>query len=282
MLKPIDPSDFEAAHRLLCEGFPERDAAFWKSGLERLFSHGENSSLELPYGYFMMDKAEPVGVAIMPASQRRQADGGHRRIMNVSSWYVRAEHRWRAPMMLRGLFADSSLIYTDLTPTPDVQKMLPVFGFKPINLGLMIEPLAALAMRDTGSAKVRGMEPGSAPEGLAITPGQIETHRALGLVPLLITHEGTSQVVLHRRTSIRGMPAAQLVYVESHKALAPCMPALARHLLWRGKMFLISECRDEASAESRFFRPRGIWFARNDSFEDRTDYLGSELCILDL
>jgi hypothetical protein len=233
-------------------------------------------------GFFLMEKAEPVGVALTPASLRHRPDGSARRVINMSSWFVRHEHRWRAPMMLRGMVADPAAIYTDFTPTDDVQKMLPVFGFGAINCGILIRPLAALAMQAPNAVRVRELAPTDEYSGPSVSRRLIEIHRSWRCEPLLLEQGDQSSLVVWRRTRIRGIPAAEIVYAESLVALEQGLCALARHLLLKGKLFLISEARNPADATSRYFRARGIWFAKNDTYDDRIDRLGSELCILDL
>jgi hypothetical protein len=282
MLKPIARSDFKHAVRLLGEGFPERSQEFWEAGLSRFEQSGTNDEAQVPFGFFLMEKSEPVGVALTPASLRQDEDGAVRRVINMSSWYVRPEHRWRAPMMLRGMVADPDSIYTDLTPTAEVQKMLPVFGFKPMNVGILIRPLASLALNSPGSVHVRSLSPSEPYEAAGPSRKLIEIHRQWRCEPVLLEQAGKSSLVIWRRTRVRGIPTAEIVYAESVRVLEHALGALARHLLMQGKLFLVSEARDPAQSTSRYFRARGIWFAKNDTYDDRIDSLGSELCILGL
>lgn len=282
MLKPIARSDFQHVIRLLLEGFPERSAEFWEAGLVRLEQCGFNQEAQVPLGFFLMEKSEPVGVALTPASLRYMPDGSGRRVINMSSWFVRREHRWRAPMMLRGMVSDPTAIYTDFTPTDDVQKMLPVFGFGAINSGILIRPLAALAMQAPSAIRVRELSATDEYAGPGISRRLIEMHRSWRCEPLLLEQGAQSWLVVWRRSRIRGIPAAEIVYAESLVALEQGLSALSRYLLLKGKLFLISEARDPADAASRYFRARGIWFAKNDTYDDRIDRLGSELCILEL
>ena len=120
MLHALTENHFPTAAALLAEGFPERSRAFWSHGLGRLARHAGNASCGVPLGALWLSDGEPVGVALTPASPRTRPDGSPRPVVNLSSWYVRPPHRWRAPLMLRALLRDPRATYVDLTPSPPV------------------------------------------------------------------------------------------------------------------------------------------------------------------
>jgi hypothetical protein len=282
MLQPIAPSDREAAVALLCEGFPERSGAFWEAGLTRMEKGGLNREAGVPIGTFLMDKAEPVGIALTPASLRHLPGGETRRIINMSSWYVRPSHRWRAPMMLRSMVSDPEAVFTDFTPTDDVQKMLPVFGFQAINRGILIEPLAMLTLARADGYSLRPVAPGEPLGPIGLDQHLIDTHLGWNCRAAILERGGATSLILWQPTRVKGLPAAEILYSDNLEMLEAAKAVLARHLMMRGKLLLVTEARTEAQAQSARFRPRGIGFAKNDPYADRIDRLGSELCILDL
>jgi len=287
-----DASDLTQAAALLHEGFPARPVSFWLAALHRVQRLADNRAMGQPLGYFMLNQGQPVGVALTPASWRERADGTRVRLVNISSWYVRPDFRWRAGVMLRAIMADKSCIYTDLTPTPEVQKMLPVVGMQPINQGVAIHCLPLLALKPAQGAQARVLGPADAlpapatPEQWRPLPATVQAHRELGCTVLRLgigvrTGVGNdAQLLVLRALRVRGLAAAQVVFCDSQAQLLRDLGALARCLLPRGVALLVCDTRQASSSATALFRPRERWFARGDSFEGRTDVLGSELCLI--
>lgn len=281
MLQPVTTSDLPLAIQLLTEGFPERSTAFWETSLSRLRCHGGNAMANVPWGQFLLERGQPVGIALTPASVR-QRDGQSQLLINLSSWYVRPSHRWRALLMLRRLVSNKKATYTDLTPTPTVQRLLPLVGLKAVNRGLLIDFLALHAWRGAPGAELEPLHAGADVSGFAPPAELIESHRALGCQPLLLHDAQGSQLLVLQRTSVRGLPAARVVYADSNQRWRRQLGLLSRHLLGQGIWCLVSDSRADRRPPGALFRPRDIWFSRGDDFEDRTDLLGSELCLLPL
>jgi len=285
-----DASDLAQAAALLHEGFPERPMSFWLAALHRVQRLADNRAMGQPLGYFMLNQGQAVGVALTPASWRERADGTRVRLVNISSWYVRPDFRWRAGVMLRAIMADKSCIYTDLTPTPEVQKMLPVVGMQPINLGVAIHCLPLLALKPAGAARARWLGPTDAlpapvtPALWRPLPASVQAHRELGCTVLSLGMgtgtDGDAQLLVLRALRVRGLAAAQVVFCDSQERLLRDLGALARCLLARGVALLVCDTRQARSTATALFRPRERWFARGDNFEGRTDVLGSELCLI--
>jgi len=282
MLTAVTLSDLDHATDLLAEGFPARTRAFWRTSIARLVQAGGNAAAEYPLGFFLMDKDEPVGVALTPASLRQRPESEPQRVVNVSSWYVRPAHRWRAALMLRKIVSEPGSIYTDLSPTADVRTMLATFGFKAVNLGVVMHLLPALALRRGLPATVSEWQAGEPLPAGSPPPTLIESHRALGCLPLIVEGKAGRTLLVLRPKRVRRLPATQAVYVGSHAALEPHLPTLARHLLGRGLLVAQIDCRSEAATHYAGFRRNGLWFAKGSLFEDCTDHLGTELSLFDL
>jgi hypothetical protein len=277
----LETTDFELAATLLAEGFPEHGAAFWKDALARLARYAGNAEAEFPLGFLLFTNGDPAGIALTPASVRPGADGTLQRIVNVSSWYMRPAYRWRAGTMLRGILADESVIYTDFTPTEDVQKMLPAFGMTVMNTGALITPLPLLTFHPSRGGTMRPLG-----QGDGVPPGSprremIELYRELGCEPALLCSEKREDLIIAKPSTFRGMPAAKIMFASSNAALWRHSGAVARHFMRSGYLFLITDRRIGEGSGTGIVRPRGIWFARGSAFEDRTDLFGSELCILE-
>lgn len=281
MLRPLVPADFPTAAALLAEGFPARSLAVWEQGLQRLLRHAGNAHCGVPLGQLMQVKGEAVGVALTPATTRRRVDGSQRLLINFSSLYIRPAHSWRAAQFFRTVLADPAATYLDLTPAEHVQPMLPLFGFRQISLGSDIVALPAAALRQGGRGRLRPLlDSDELPPG-APDVALLMAHRELGCLPLLLDHAEGRTLIVYRSRPMRGVPAARLKYIGSHRQLRAHMPLLARYLLARGFMVLTWDARPELPPPAAGYR-RGVlpWFARGEIDDDVTDFIGSELCIL--
>jgi hypothetical protein len=279
-MRPLAAPDFSEAAALLHEGFPHRPQAFWAAVLNRLLDWGGNAQAEHPLGFLMTHDQRAVGIALTPASLRRRADGSQQRIVNLSSWYVRPEFRWRAGLMLRGILSDEHTIYTDLTPTPEVQRLLPMLGLQPMNRGVAIHLLPLLGLHPARGASLRELAPGERWPHAGPSTELLEAHRSFGCLPLVLCTPGREHLVVVQRSRLRGLPAARLVYADSQQLLLRHAGVLARHLVARGLLLWVRSTRVAAHSATSVFRPRELWFARGGCFDDRTDVLGSELCLI--
>lgn len=278
MLRPLGAEQTTLTLDCLAEGFPERGRAFWDKGWARLLAWPGNRDADYPPGFFWMEKGEPAGIILTPASIRHSS-GEPQIIVNVSSWYMRPAARWKAPLMLKALFRDDRVTFTDLTPTPDVQKMLPAFGFKAASDGIewIATPLEA-TRRATGRVRPWRagdvLAEGSPPDDL------IRLHVEWGCLALVLEHDATPFLVVLKPMRVRGLPAARVLFAGSRQALNAALPALSRALLRHGHLFLRIDARPEGQ-RGMGFRPHGLWFARGEACEDRTDHFGSELALFD-
>ncbi len=280
-MRPLDEKDFALAAELLHEGFPRLRPAFWAAALQRLQRYGGNAQTGVPLGWFMLQGDEPVGVVLTPASLRQRPDGSSQCVVNLSSWYVRPEFRWRAGFMLRGVLNDATTVYTDLTPTPEVQKMLPLLGFDAVNRGVALHLLPLLCLHPGGGGQLRVLQPGEPWPHAGPPREQIEAHRELGCLPLVLQPAtGAPQLLVLKLCRLRGLPAAQLVYADSISQLLAHRGALARLLLRQGVLLFMHDARQPGSTPTRWFRRRDLWFVRGSGFADRTDAFASELCII--
>ena len=283
---PGDASALAEAAALLHAGFAARSLSFWLTALHRVNRLADNQAMGYPLGYFMLNKNQPVGVALTLASWRERADGSRMRLINISSWYVQPDFRWRAGMMLRSMMADKSCTYTDFTPTAEVQKMLPVVGMQPINMGIAIHCLPLLALKPAHGARARLLGPDDAwpapatPAQWRPLPAAVQAHRELGCTVLSLGMDGDAQLLVLRALRLRGLAAAQVVFCDSQVRLLRDLGALTRSLLARGVALLVCDTLQARTSATALFRPRERWFALGDNFDDRTDILGSELCLI--
>jgi hypothetical protein len=281
MLKPLEEADFPEAVRLLAEGFPLRTAAFWTEALERLRHYSANAEAGVPLGQLLMAKGQAVGVALTPASVRTRPDGAAYRLINFSSWYIQPDHRWRAAMMFRQIVADTEATFLDLTPAVHVQPMLPLFGFRPVSVGMDVATTLPWALLPSRGARVREFRPDDPLPPEAPSAQQLLVHKELGCWPLVLEHLGGQTLLVYRNRAIRRVPAARLMYVGEHAMLRQYLPAVARFLLARGLPVMAWDARAAYDTPRWGIRHQGnVWYGRGHLPDDCTDFIGTELCLL--
>jgi hypothetical protein len=279
--RPLEAAELPAALHLLREGFPLRDQTFWARAVANMRVHAGNSAAQHPLGFGLFEGSSMVGVALTPASLRRRADGSLSKLVNLSSWFIQPRHRYHAVFMLRHIMADPGATYLDLTPTPAVQKMLPSFGMTAVNAATAIYVLPFHAACPGPRCSVRPLIDDEAAPAVGPLPPLLAAHRRLGCVPLLVDHPLGTDLLVYRNIRVRHIPAAQMVYVPSHEVLNRHLGAVSRHLLRAGLGLMV--CDSRVSGPDRWhtrYRARDIWYARGESFADRTDFLGSERCLM--
>lgn len=287
MLQPIatdtaTPADLRQATALLQEGFPERPALFWSQTVDRLHGQAGQALDSAPWGQFLVHQGQPVGILLTLGSWRRPTGLPAHRVVNLSSWYVQPLHRWQAGRMLGRLLAEPDTTFTDLTPTPAVQRMLPRLGMQPVNCGTLIHPLPRHLLRRPASpaASVQALPPSHCGQAHGLPPGLLQAHTRLGCLALHLHDDEGTQLLVLRPIRLRGVPGALLVYAESQRRWRAQLGLLARHLLRQGLVFLESDQRPGDCTRGAIVRPRSVWWSKGRCFADRTDLLGSELCLL--
>lgn len=283
MLQPIaTTADLRHATALLQEGFPERTPAFWAHTVDRLQAQAGQALDQQPWGQFLLHQGQPVGILLTLGSWRHPPGQAAYRVVNLSSWYVQGPHRWQAARMLGRLLADANTTYTDLTPTPSVQRMLPHLGMAAVNHGVLVHLLPQHLLRcpSRPAASLRPWPAGHCSAAHGLPPPLLQAHLQLGCRALLLQDDEGTQLLVLRPIRLRGLPGALLVFAESQRRWRAQLGLLARHLLRHGLLFLVSDHRPGDCTRGALVRPRSVWFAKGRGFADRTDLLGSELCLL--
>lgn len=279
MLEPIDNSNMAHALDLLLRGFPHRTRAFWERALQRIVRYNAYSDRR-SIGQFLVAKGRCVGVMLTPHTELRDKDGHPYNITNLSSWYVEPEHRVLAPLMLREMVREPGTIFTDLTPSKDVVRLLPPLGFKPLNAGISAIALPLAAMRLTGNGCVSALnevKPGT------LRPGELallERDAEFGAVAAVLVVDHRHYPLLFVSRTIRGIPAVELVYCDDNQLLMKELRAVAQFLLKYGKLVLIMDIPLDIKAPGAHFEGRGLKFAKGGYAPNQTNYAGSELLLV--
>lgn len=276
-LRPITEDRLDAAIAVLERGFPGRPAAFWRKGLARVLAFCGSHSC--PPGYLMTADEADVGVLLTFANKRTEP----RPIVNLSSWYVDAPHRWLAPRMLQQVTGCSKTLYTDLTPTPQLRPMIERLGFRARSDGAIVHLLPWTWLTHPRNAEIIPLEriksADLAPDMLTM----MADHAELGCITCALWDEDKLHPLVFVPMRRRGIPFARLVYAHSKTAVASNLGAIARHLLGRGVAFLmIDEFESKRTPYSAFTRKPPPIYVKGDIEADVVDYTYSELVLLKL
>jgi hypothetical protein len=282
MLEPIDNSNLVHALDLLMRGFPHRSQAWWERAVERITRFNAYSS-QSSIGQFLVVKGAKVGVMLTPKSQSHDTRGRRYDVTNLSSWYVAPDHRVLAPLMLREMVRDRETVFTDLTPSRDVVRLLPPLGFRPLNAGISAIAVPLAALQRTGTGRVSGleeMEPGALTSDDRIL---LERAATFGAMAAILTVDCGHHPLLFVSRTVRQLPVAELIYCSDNLLLMRDIRAIARFLLKQGKLVLIVDIPLGLSVPGTHFIGRGLKFARGGcaaNSTNRTDYVGSELLLV--
>lgn len=275
-LRPVEQADDADALDLLVRGFPRRARDVWLNGLTRA------AALQVrdpawPLGFVMERSGVPCGVMLTLAT-RRPAQSLP--TVNLCAWYVEPEARAVAPMMLMKVLAYADAVFTDLTPSVEVNAILPRLGFERWCEGGMavLTPLAALRQ---SAAQVRAPE---AP-GLSLTDDHrrlLGDHDALGCLTTVLSIEGRDYPLVFANRQVRGLPTAHLVYAEDRGLVLSHLGALARNLIARGVMMITVDIYEAERVSASFFKPyQQSRQYRGNNLSNSADYAYSEFILFD-
>jgi hypothetical protein len=286
---PIRPiitvHDRDIAVRLLAEGFPARAAPSWLTYFDRIERMGGNLAADVPPGYLMSDGETAVGVMLTPASLREGPAGEPVRVVNLSSWYIKPSHRWRAALMLQSVLRRHEAMFTDLTPTPEVCAMLPAFGFVPINDGVVVSALPLAAVLPGNGTKTRDLLDDDLTSYQPALRQRLTTHRDFGCIAAAVSGDGETLPFLVRRRQLKGLPAAKVIYCPDIGRFQAAMPSVARYLIGFGISLLITDSIGQSLSPWQLRRSRGLKFAKPGAglapIPGQIDHTGSELVLMD-
>jgi hypothetical protein len=231
-LKPIDDTCLLEATALLTRGFPERSAAFWQAGLERLMAYRDTTDCG-PIGQLMMVGGAPAGV-ILTIPHRSPATAGDHHVVNLSSWYVEPRHRWLAPRMLQAVTADTSARYLDLSPSPAAIAINTRLGFRRVSDGVLLFFLPWTAVASRASARVLPFD--EIPK-LALAESEhslLACHREQGCVVAALEAGDRFSPLIFYTTRRVGLTTARLLFAADRTLVTTHIAAIARFLLRHG------------------------------------------------
>ncbi|SFA80338.1 hypothetical protein SAMN03159496_00455 [Rhizobium sp. NFR07] len=276
-LHAIGRDGLEAAAELLLQGFPSRSLAFWQDGLKRLSDYSNDANAG-SIGNMLMADGVPVGVLLTINRRDSQTD---RKIVNLSGWYVREDHRWYAPRMLLSALSDAGAVYTDLTPSDAAVAMNDRLGFRTIGYDVHLLPLPLLAVTGRGRGRLRSID--DLPEGALAGPirQDLARHRALGCIVTTIEAGGKFHPLVFDTFRRKGIPIARVIYAESNDLIIEHLGPLSRHLIARGIPLLSLRMPERSTLPCSWLWRRGLRYQVKGEWDERkTDELYSERVLL--
>jgi hypothetical protein len=206
---------------LLAEGFPD-SSTDWSRAFRAPPGDTGHGTLAIVDG-------RPEG-GILSFEKTETISGHLRRIVNLSSWYIRPRYRKFAVRMMRAVTADPDTIYTGSSPILSVQTICLRAGFRYASKG----SIASLPLvNGTGLRGGIGIEP-FVPATLPNPDHDrwMADHCDGRHVGILIRQRSSIVPVLWERGQrIRGFPAARLAFTTDHGVLHAALPVVHWHML---------------------------------------------------
>lgn len=281
LVQPVSDGNLDQAVNLLKEGFPNRSESFWRKAIGRIHRSGGNKKAEVPVGYLMGSEKNPSGVVLTPAKPTDAVDGAKKRLINLSSWYVREHDRWRAPMMMRQILRLDNAVFTDLTPTESVQEMLKAFGFNGINAGVAVSLLPFSRLKSAGNARIVPLSECKSDTLESDFQRELAMYQDFDcLVAMLLCGSGGAPLVF-KKVRHRKVPLAMLVYSGDNETVYRNLPAIAKYLAKEGIHLLVVDIPPDRRIPGIARPERGKKFALGMAANNRTDFLGTELSLFD-
>lgn len=233
------------------------------------------------HGVLLLVDGRPEG-GILMFERSRRINGVMRRVINLSSWYIRPPYRTLALRMMDEITTDATAIYTIGSPIASVQKICLRVGFRYVSHGSIASVPLLNGGGVGGDTAVAPYRPGGLRDidlDTALRDHGDERHVAL----LLRRPAGVVPVLWRRGLKVRGAPAARLLYAADHRAVRAALGAVHWHLLGRHGIvgLYLPRIAPYAGLRSLRRRLRGpSLVVKGDIGDEDVDLLYSELLYL--
>ncbi len=279
-LRPIERSDIGSAGAITGRGFATPPKTTWAAIFDRL-ANLQGKHLTGPIGYILRKDDADVGIILTLRSPRSNAHEHAGNVVNLSGWYIDEPYRWYAPMMLKKILREKDTVFTDLTASVEVSKMLPALKFKEWADGVLTTTLPqSLAQYRRGVAIVAydKIEPGKID---AAQLALLQDHAQMGCISCVMTIDGTHHPLIFITRYRRNIPHAYLIYAGNREVVLSALGNITFHLLRHGKFLLALDCNEDEAPRAGSFR-RTTWHKYFSGTEKHRgiDYAYSEFVYL--
>lgn len=231
-ISEISDADLEIVssflNRYMNEAIPARE---WHESLLPPWDHGAPH-----HGYQLRDDGRLVGVYTAIFSERTMR-GRTERFCNLGTWCVLPDYRFHSLGLLKKLLDMEGYHFTDLSPKPDLAKIMRRLEFTFLDTSLTIMPNIPWPQRREGTVIDEASEMRAALHGDARRT--YDDHANLGLLRhLVVAHGGETCHIIYLRQHRKRIPCAIVLHIGAPQVLARCYRVVARYFLARERCLL--------------------------------------------
>jgi hypothetical protein len=234
--RPIVAEDLDRLVDLLVSGFPERPRPYWQRGFERMAARPVPEGCQR-YGHVLETGGELVG-CLLVIYGTAEVDGLATLRGNVSSWYVRPDFRAQASLLVSVVFRRKDITFVNISPAPHTVPILDAQGYKNFVAGQFIALLSPVGVAGSSRVTAIGADYSGPLDGRVPELALLRRHAGYGCISVVCSRgDAHEPFVFTRRTVLRAVPAAQLVYCRDIAYFRDHFVSLSRFLLRRGLAF---------------------------------------------
>lgn len=240
----VGPREREQTLALLAEGFAHANVVW-----PQIFEAPAGES-----GHGLLLVADGTAQGVILSFERAEIIGERRRrIVNLSSWYVRPNYRRFAVRMVREASADADAIYVTCSPIWSAQKIALRTGWRYLSHGSIASiPLINGVVSQGGSAVEPYVKGALSNPDHARWMADHGDDRHIGLV--VRTGASTVPSLWLRSEKARLFGAARLLFTSDYGVLRSALPAVHGHMMRRHRITRLSLPRVGALASLRSVR----------------------------
>ena len=237
--RQIGAGDIPAVADLLTRGFSYRSPQFWRRALDRLTRHEPPSGLP-KYGYLLETGDTPVGAILMICSAMPIGAMGTTTgatvapRCNLSSWYVDAEYRAYAPLLVSQALRHKEVTYLNVSAAPHTWPIIEAQGFSRYSDGIFIA--LPVLNRAPAGGPVEVLDGKEQPAAVfdPFEQDVLREHAEHGCISLWCVTAERAYPFVFRPRFVKGViPCAQLIYcrdiADFPRFAGPLGRRLARH-----------------------------------------------------
>ena len=277
-IRDLSEADFPEAIRLLCEGFPQRDAAYWRTGLERL-SGREPFPDTVRIGHALYDGGQMRGV-VLAIPSIHEGRTGAQTFVNISSWYVHSSHRGPPAKALYGHASSrcENVVYTNLSAAAHTLKTITAIGFREWSAGQLLCIGTQSGEGRTRIVAAKHARSAGLPDSICRT---LVEHEKFGCISFYVESPAKLSPFIFLRRRVKLLPCAQLIYCESIGDLVSNGRAICAALAMRGLPAMIVDTSGAVSGlRGKYFPGRASKYLKGPTPALAIDHTYSEMIYL--
>ncbi len=279
-IRDLDETDLPEAVQVLCEGFPHRNAEYWRAGLDRMARLDVvPDTVRFGHGLFIDGRMRGV---ILSIPSVHDGIGGRQTFANLSSWCVHPDHRGRAALQLyaHACSKHPDVIYTNLSATARTLKAVTARGFQLSTAGqLLCVGLGSAPGRKRLLSAAEALRAGlSSPHARMLSE-----HEGYGCLTVCIETPDRLVPLVFVRRRVKSIPVVQLVHCESLDDLSANGRAVSAWLAWRGFPAMIVDTNGPVPGlTGRYFAGKARKFYKGPKPAGAIDHSYSEMMFFGL